>query len=269
MISVIGLSLTYKYTGAEDLRTKVYSPLNADLEKMDGAVRANNVTGLFYGTALNTLKQSGDFYRMPKSLQTEIAKVYEDAGKYEANISPIAELLEREFSKRIQLIRSEESDRQWSAETEFRLRAEEQKKPGISASAGFTFHHSGRSRGFDVRDPNHPIMSIPGGPTWEINDWLSYSEKLKQVDSLWTEDDFLYFDDRVDKWYYRITRFDLTKGHKTLTNFLDPVHDILLNDDHFKEIQTHQPDVLNQVAAVKAKIARRMDDPRSLFDLVD
>jgi len=269
ILTLLGLCLTYKYTGADDLRNKVYRPINADLEKLQGAVSANSVNRLFYGDALNALKESGDFYRIPKSLQTDISKLYEDEAQYEANITPVTELLEREFSSRIQSIRSEKSDREWSTETEYRLRVEEQQKQGVSAISGFTATHSARGRGIDVRDPNHPIACIPGGPIWEINDWLSYPENLNKVDALWTDEDFLYLDDSRDMWYYRITRADLEKEHKTLKDFLEPVRDILSNDSNFKNIQTRQPEVLQRLATLKAKIADRMDDPKRLRDIFD
>jgi hypothetical protein len=269
ILALVTLSLSYKYTGADDLRSKVYSPINSDLDKLQGSIYANSESRLFYGDALNALKQSGDFYRIPKSLQTEISRFYEDEAQYEANITPITELLQREFSRRIESIRSEKQDREWAADAEYRIRAEEQQKPGVSAITSFTMIHPGRSRGIDVRDPNHPVACIPGGPTWQINDWLSYDESLCKVDALWTDKDFLYFDDTRDVWYYRITRADLEKQHMTLKEFLEPVHEMLLKDSHFKNIQTQQPALLQRLALLKSKIADRMNDPKRLTDIFD
>jgi hypothetical protein len=267
-ISLLGLALTYKYAGADDLRNKVYSPINADLEKMEGSVRGNSMTNFFSGNSLGALKQSGDFYRMPKSLQREISKLYDNEGALEGNVAPIVELVQRQLSEKIEAIRSEKSDREWAQEAAYRIRAEDLNKPGVSTFSSSTFTHAARGRGIDVRDPNHPVVSSPGGPTWEINDWLSYPESLKTVDAMWSDNDFLYFDDR-DMWYYRITRYDLQQQHTTLEEFLKPTHEVLLNDVHFKNIQNQQPELLKRLALLKAKIADRMNEPKRLKDLFD
>lgn len=268
VVPVFGWFLYYKYTGAEDLRNKVYSPLNADLEKLRSAILANSPAQIFYGDAVSQLKQSGDFYRVPKSLQQEISKAYEDAGQYESNITPITDLIEREFSQRIERIRSEDTDRTWREETEARIRIEEEQKPGLSVSTSMTFRHPARGRGIDIRDPAHPIACIPGGPMWQINDWLSYSDSLSKIDSLWTDEDFLYFDDSRDMWYYRITRADLRRSSLTLKQFVDPVHALLLKDIHFNNVRQQQQWILARIEALRAKVAARMDDPKKISDLL-
>jgi hypothetical protein len=267
--TLLGLALTYKYAGADDLRNKVYSPINADLEKMEGSVRGNSMTNFFSGNSLSALKQSGDFYRMPKSLQSEVAKLYEDEGQLESNVPPVTELLERQLSETIEAIRSEKSDREWAQEAAYRIRAEDLKKRGVSSFSSSTFTHASRGRAIDVHDPNHPVVSGPGGPTWQINDWLSYPDSVKTVEALWSDNDFLYFDDGRDMWYYRITRYDLQQLHSTLEEFLKPTHEMLLNDVHFKNIQDQQPELLKRLALLKAKVAGRMHDPTRLTDLFE
>lgn len=118
----------------------------------------------------------------------------------------------------------------------------------------------------DVRNPNNPIVVSPGGPIWEINDWLSYQQSLESVGAIWTDNDFLYFDETRDLWYYRITKSDL-QGHGTLKDFLTPTRDLLLKNEEFKGIQIRQPDLLRRFGRLKAEIADRMNEPKRLKDL--
>ena len=178
------------------------------------------------------------------------------------------ELVEREVSQKVQTIRSEQGDRQWVQQASARILAQEQQKPGVSVMSSFTATHSGRNRSIDVRDPNHPIVSGPGGPEIEINDWLGYPESLNKADPLFGDDDYLYFDAR-DVWYYRITRSDLAKKGTTLKDFLDPIHDTLTKNDHFKNLQANEPGILQRLVALKTKIAERMESPKKLGDLFD
>ena len=267
-IPSFGFFLTYKYSGAEDLRNKVYSPLNADLDKMQASISANNMGNFFSGNVLTSLKQSGDFSRIPKSLQREISTLYDDEGQLQGNIGPIVELVEREISQRVEAVRSERGDREWSLEASARIRAQEEQKPGISSFSSFTTSHSARSRAIDVRDPSHPVFAGAGGPEFEINDWLTYPESLKKVDPLFGDDDYLYFDAR-DVWYYQITRSDLSKKATTLKDFLEPVHVALMKDADFKNLQTREPEILQRIVALKTKIAERMESPKRLSDLFD
>jgi hypothetical protein len=76
LLAVVTICLTYKYNGAEELRSKVYSPLNAELESIDAYLHAATVIQPFTSNALNSLKNDGYFYRIPKSLRREITAFY-------------------------------------------------------------------------------------------------------------------------------------------------------------------------------------------------
>lgn len=269
VVALVALCLTYKYTGAEDLRDRVYSPLNAELESIDAYLQSTTVIQPFTSNALTTLKHNGYFYRVPKSLQREITDFYSDAGQLQMSISAVTDFLERRLSVEIQGIRSEQTDRVWRQQASLRIQAEDAKQPGISASRSFTFNHAGRGRGMDVRDPNNPKVALPGGPTWQINDWLLYPDSLEKVDPIFGNDDFLYFDDTRDVWYYRITRYDLEQRKITLKDFLQPTYEDLARNSDFKTIARQQPKLLKRLAHLKAQITKRMDDPKSLFDLFD
>jgi hypothetical protein len=76
---VVGATVAYfnyKYSGADDLRNKVYSPLNSELSLMESSLLANSISQPFSGTALESLKKSGDFYRLPRSLQNDVGNIY-------------------------------------------------------------------------------------------------------------------------------------------------------------------------------------------------
>jgi hypothetical protein len=185
------------------------------------------------------------------------------------NVSSLTDFLERQLSVKIQGIRSEQADQVWRQQASSRLLEEDAKQPGISASRSFTFNHAARGRGIDVRDPNNPTVSTPGGPTWQINDWLSYPGSLDKVEPDFGNNDFLYFDDTRDLWYYRITRYDLEQRKISLKEFLQPVYDELGTDNDYKTIAKERPKLLERLAHLKTQVTKRMDDPKSLVDLFD
>jgi hypothetical protein len=266
LVAIAGLYFTYKYTGAEDLRNKIYNPLNAELSKDEDSLKANNMSAPFQSNALSSLKQSGDFYRMPKPLQREVAAFYNDAGQIPGSVSAVTELLQRQFSSRIQVLRTEQSDAKWRAGAVARIQEQERQRPGISTMQSFTFNRTFIGRGVDVRDPNHPVIVAPGGPIWQINDWLEYPDSIEKVKSIWTGEDYLYLDDR-DLWYYRITQEDLEQHRLSLKDFLQPVYDILTRDENFNRIRTQQPKLLEHVENLRATVRNRIDSPKQLADL--
>lgn len=266
IVAAVGLVLTYKYTGAEELRTKVYSPLNAELQTIDDYLQVTSPIKPFTSTAFTSLKQNGYFYRIPAPLQREITDFYTDAGQLQMYVSNVTDLLERRLSVEIEAMRSEQEDRVWRQQASARLSAEDAKQPGISASRSFAFNHAGRGRVMDVRDPNNPKIAGPGGPTWQIYDWLQYPESLEKVDPIFGDDDYLYFDDTRDLWYYRITRQDLEQRKITLKEFLQPIYDDLKVNKDFNSIAEQQPKLLKRLAHLKAQIVARMDDPKRVID---
>jgi glycosyltransferase involved in cell wall biosynthesis len=110
------------------------------------------------------------------------------------------------------------------------------------------------------------LISDPGGPTWQINDWLAFSQSLEKVDSLWADDDYLYFDDLRDLWYYRITRQDLMRHNLTLKAFLQPIQDMLTTNADFQAIAKKEPEVSQRITRLKSEIGERVADPKRLSD---
>jgi hypothetical protein len=266
-LTVTGLLLTYKYNGADDLRNKVYSPLNADMERAQSLVSIDG-SQPFSGNRFVSLKQSGDFYRLPKSLQHDVSDFYDGAARLQGNNNAVMEIVERQLSSRISAIRTEDSDREWIVEAASRIRAQEQKL-GASGIRSFSFSHAYQGRTLDVRDPNNPITANPGGPVWDLNDWLSYSNSLDKVSAMWTDDDFLYFSPARDLRYYRITRSDLQSKKTSLKEFLDPVYKVLEDNADFNALRKNQPELLREVERLKVIFAERMDSPKHLRDLLD
>jgi hypothetical protein len=170
-----------------------------------------------------------------------------------ADLSTIAELTQRNISKN----------------TSKKLPAESEAQPGISASASFQLKHTGRSRGIDVRDLSRPIISSPGGPTWNFNDWAEYPESVNRIEQIWTEDDFLYFDVTEDQWYYRITRPDLRRQKTELTSFLRPIHDVLVMAPEYKRVLETRHRLAVRVNSLTAELTERIRQPKRLSDLWD
>jgi len=97
---------------------------------------------------------------------------------------------------------------------------------------------------------------------------VSYPESVKIVEDLWTDVDYLYFNDRHDAWYYQITREDLERQKTALLEFLAPVHKVLRESPDFKLLLEARPALLLDIATAKAEVADRIRDPKQLTDFL-
>ena len=205
--------------------------------------------------------------RVPRSLRERIEALDGDYAKLRMNFGVIAECIEREASSRIMKIRTVDGDRKWNNVTGARIRKAAEAKGGISAMASSQSTHSSRGQGIDVRDPQHPIPAAPGGPTLSLDDWANYPESVQNIEKIWGEDDYLYFDDIQDTWYYRITRADLRSEHVDLASFLRPIHEALMALPQYNEAITEGPRIAARGKSVKDEIAERMKSPKQLIDI--
>jgi hypothetical protein len=180
----------------------------------------------------------------------------------------VTEQIQRLVSARLTHLRTEEGDHTWHRNATKRLEEEQASRPGISPMVTFTFNHAGRSRGVDIRDPKNPKVSSPGGPTWVINDWIGYPDSITAIDSLFTENDFLYLDEVRDEWYYRLTREDLRRQGFDLRQFLEPLHAVLLENLHFQNLLKNEPQTLRLIKAAKEELADRVRTPKRIRDLI-
>ena len=268
-LSLLGLYFPYKYTGADDQRSKIYQPLYSEVASIEEALEANSTEKPFVSKTLATIKRSGDYGRMPTHLQNTMQEAYTRAGSVQSDVFPVTEQIQRLISLRLAQLRTEEVDQIWRREATKKLQEEQALRPGISPMRMFTFTHAGRSPGLDVRNPNNPQIGSPGGPTWVINDWIGYPDSITAIESLFTENDFLYFDEVRDEWYYRLTREDLRRHGLDLRQFLEPLHAALLDNTHFQSLLKNEPQTLTLVRAAKEELADRVRDPKRIRDLID
>jgi len=268
-LPLLALYLMYKYTGADDLRTKIYQPLYSEVAGIEESLQANSTEKPVVNSSLQSVKRSGDFGRMPRDLQNRIEEAYTRAGTIQSDVSSVTEQVQRLLSVRLTQLRTEEVDQIWRRNATEKLQEEQALRPGISPMLMFTFNHAGRSPGFDVRNPKNPRISSPGGPTWVINDWIGYPSSVAAIESLFKQNDFLYFDEVRDEWYYRLTREDLRRHGLDLRQFLQPLQLALLENAHFQNLLNNGPQTLRLVKNVKEELADRVRTPRKLRDLVD
>lgn len=263
-----GAAYTYKTTGATELRTQVYQPLFSDLVVVEEAVEALSAEKPSFMKALPELKRTGGFELVPRGLRERILRISEQSSKIDAAVQTVRELALREMSSRIVHLRTEEADRTWQQKAVRTLREMSQSQKGIADSFRFTMRHEGRSRGVDLRNPRAPEVSTPGGPAFVVRDWVSYPESIKLIEQLWTDLDYLYFNDRQDAWYYQITRDDLARQKIALVDFLAPVHKILNENSDFKLLLDARAALRLDIATAKLEIADRIRDPKQLRDLL-
>lgn len=174
----------------------------------------------------------------------------------------------REMSSRIVRLRTEKVDRAWQQKTVQTLQELSRSQRGIADSFSFTMRHEGRSRAVDLRNPRQPEVSAPGGPAFVVRDWVSYPQSIKLIEELWTDLDYLYFNDRQDAWYYQITREDLARQKTTLVDFLAPIHKFLKESPDFRLLLDLRPSLRLDIVSAKEEVADRIRDPKQLRDLM-
>jgi hypothetical protein len=270
IVAIVALAYTYKTTGADELRTHVYQPLYADLVKVENLLKAPSVERLPSGKALNELGETGAIELVPGILKGRLDKVFKEATNIHMAAIAVHEIVIREMSSRIMEIRTEEADRAWLQKTSGVLREMQMSKKGISDSVtlaeGVT--HDSISQTIDIRDPNKPVISGPGGPIFVIRDWLGYPESIKTIENLWKKEDYLCFNVRQDSWFYRLTREDLNRSDTTLEQFLKPVYEVLKQNPDFKMLHTDLPSLLSEMSDMKVALTDRVRDPKQLRDLL-
>lgn len=270
IVSILTLAYTYKTTGANELRSEVYQPLYADVLSAEQSIQAVSTENAAFMTAFQKLRRSGAFERVPASVQKRLVKISEDASTIYSAINSVREIAIREMSAQIIKIRTEQGDRIWQMKAESALREMSKSKKGFADTVNLLsrMNHEARSRSIDVSRPNQPQIAGPGGPTFVVRDWLTYPESIRTIEELWTEVDYLYFNDRIDSWYYQITRDDLKQQNTTLDDFLRPVFSILSENSDFQLLLKQRPVILTQLKEIKADLEDRIQDPKQLGDLV-
>ena len=267
ILAIWGAGYTYKTTGATELRTQVYQPLFSDLVVVEHSIEALSAENPSLMKALAELKRTGGLELVPRGLRERILRIAEQSSKVDAAVQTVRELALREMSSRIVQLRTAESDRVWQQKAVQVLREMSKSQKGISDSLSFTMRHEGRSRGVDLRNPAAPVVSAPGGPAFVVRDWVSFPESVKIVEDLWTDVDYLYFNDRQDAWYYQITREDLARQKTALADLLTPVHKVLKESPDFKLLLEARSALRLDIAMAKAEVADRIRDPKQLTDL--
>jgi len=259
----------YKTTGADELRTRVYQPLYSDLVVVEQALQTVSAEKPPVMKALSELRQTGAFARVPIHLRERIVKLSDDVSRFHTAIFPVRELVVRETSSRISQVRSENAHRVWHEKTVNVLRQRARSQKGFSDSVSLgSFRHEGRSRGIYLRDPRGPMIDTPGGPTFVVRDWVEYPASIRLIEELWTDEDYLYFNENVDGWYYQLTREDLQRLHTSLTEFLRPVYEILKQNDQFNLLINVRSALLLETRDIQAVLTDRVRDPKPLGDWV-
>lgn len=266
VLALLGLALTYKYQGSDDLRDHLYRPLYSEFSQIENAVQQNQMLVSFQTPTKESLESKGEMSRLPKALREKVQRAYADAASLIGNMETV-EAVQRVTSANIERIRSKEEDEKWAETTVAKMNAELMAKPGESPIRGFTFTHPGTSPGIDVRGEN-PRYSTPGSITWGFEDWTKYPESINTVEEIWTDSQFLSFVDSREQWYFRITRDDLRRNHLTLKQFLAPIGEAISKSADFREIQRHRKEVASELEAVRRLIGERVDEPKRLSDLL-
>ena len=267
VIAVLALAYTYKSTGSDDLRSRVYQPLFADLMSIKESVQSLAVEKPPSLKALPELKQSGAFLRVPVKIRSDFDRIADEASKVHSAALTLNELVLREISSRIMQIRAESDDREWHARTSRTLINLSLSQKGVGESVTQTFTHEARSRAMDVRNPKQPIVSAPGGPTFVVRDWLTYPGSLKVIDGLWSDLDYLYFNPRIDGWYWQLTREDLKRTGANLEAILTPVHQVLGATPKFTYLRSAREPLLVGIQSLEATLTDRILDPKQIEDL--
>lgn len=268
---LVGCAFTYKWLGAEALRAEVYRPLAADIKTLEEAVQVVSPEKPPVMAGFDELQRRGASARIPSDLRKHLVRLAEQCALFRSATDNVRDLAIREMSARILQFRTEEIDRTWNTKISNALREESRQKKGVPDTAHLTMTglldmtHEGRSRVIEVKTME---VTGPGGPAFVIRDWLTYPESVAPIDGLWTDLDYLYFNDRVDAWFYQITREDLKRLNTSLPEFLRPVYQALTRDRDFQFLQKTRPSLFLEIADLKAIVLKRVDEPKQFRDIL-
>jgi hypothetical protein len=261
-LTLWGAVFTYKTTGAQELRTQLYQPLFTDLAITKNATESLSSEAPSPKT-LPELQRTGVFERAPQHLREEFVRIADSAASLRAAVLAVRDIVIREASAQLMAIRSQELDREWHARAVARLQIPGK---GISDSSTQTFRHEARGRAVDPQNPS-TIVAV-GGPAFVVRDWVTYPESLSLIEELWTDDDYLYFNDRLDGWYWQLTREDLRRVRRSLRDELDPIHQRLQTDANFMRLVNERPQLLKDITAMEDVLRERIRDPTLMRDLL-
>jgi hypothetical protein len=268
--ALMGLYLTYIYTGADGLRTEVYEPLYQEVSTVQQSLPWNSLDKEIPSNVFDNLNRSGKALRIPKSLRLKLQQVYSKSLAARAHVSPLTRKIEILVPDYIRGIRTERDDKVWSAKTVEQLNRQMDLRGLGGVYFQLQFSHSGHSIAIDRRDPAHPRVAQPASLTWEINDWISFPHSAVELERGWPDQPaYLEFDPRNETWMYRITREDLTRKHLGLQQFLQPIYVKLAADPDFQLLVSIENEVLKPLKDVNQMLAERVDQPKRLRDLVD
>jgi hypothetical protein len=127
IVSLLGVlfasCLGYVNNGADSLRTDIYQPLYREIGGMDVAIHSNTMETIYSSDVYQSLTRNGSLGRIPKSLRTEIIRLYEAEGEARSHITPIAHKISVLMPQEIARIRTESDDKAWKEKTRKRQAA--------------------------------------------------------------------------------------------------------------------------------------------------
>jgi hypothetical protein len=261
-----GSWLAYDRVGAETLRQSLYRPLSVALKEAEDAVQAASLDLAIGGRLSTTLDTFGKEQRIPARLRRRVAALSPRTASFFVAVQDVRESAVRAVSARILELRSARGDSEWRERSTASLR-EQQRGKGMPDSiiALPAVNHEYRGRTFD----SHLQLAGPGGPVFVVRDWLEFPRSIEVVEGLWTELDLLYFNDRLESWFYEITREDLRKRGFSLVQFLAPIHEELRTSRPFEHLVRERPVLLSEIHALRELALDRARNPRRPSDLLD
>lgn len=270
-LALVGAYTGYVNTGADSLRTDIYQPLYREIGGMEVAIHSNSMGTNYSSDVFETLTRNGSLGRIPKSLRAKIIGLYRAEGKARGLVIPIAHRISILMPREVTKVRTEADDKMWKEKAIVQLNAEAASglSQGSFPMASFTFNHSGISPSLDLRDKAHVKIASPGTVTWLVGDWMEFPKSASQVADIWRNTFYLGFDEKIERWDYRITHEDLTKNHITLEEFLKPTYKALASDTEFQQLLRSNQIASNLFDEVKSSLAGRVDQPKHLMDLFD
>lgn len=265
-ILVAAMLLGYKQIGVSKLRVTLYQPLLADLERVKADVENVNFDDRATMKTFDSLNASGAAQRLPISIRTKLERISAQIPVVSSSAQALHEVVIPEISARIMTIRTEDSDRAWRTHAVEVLREASRPKKGVPDTvtmlAEISHEYIGRGRDSQM------LVVSPGGPVFVLRDWLTYPASLTEIEGLWTDLDYLYFNGPFERWYYQFTRADLANLRVSLVQFLGPVHEALREHRAFRTLRDQRTGLLAEIADTEALLTERIRDPKHIRDLI-
>jgi len=240
----VGATAGRSWMQANKMRTTIYRPLFQEVAAIEEVVQASSISRAVPSTVYLSLKKDPLWEQVPAELRKDVQDTYDRVWDCQSEMVVVRAQVAGMATLAAKLVRKEADDQAWI-----------QKVNQSPPSPGRKGQWLRRDPVIDRSDPAHPRITVPGGPVWQLRDWLDYPDNIAVLDKEWGEDEFLFFSEGPsDRWDARITRDDLQRAKLTVGQFMANLNRSIENMARLQSYRQYCRQSIPMLAALKKQL---------------